>query len=222
MMEHRFFAGIGGADAPILYVVDMVAHPFDFAQAVQGFTCHVATLPVADWNTQMTPWPAPGLYKGEEAYPGKAAQTLGEFVHDHMPAIEQAHALNPRSRAIAGYSLGGLFALWSLISSDVFDAAASMSGSLWYPGWLEWLADALREQRSLANKYVYLSLGTKEKRARPEILKTVETNTLATRDALERAGAVASFTSFPGGHMTGVPNRMRAGLVALDAHLARP
>lgn len=220
-MEHRFFAGTGGADAPILYVVDMVAHPFDFAQAAQGLTCHVATLPVEDWNAQMTPWPAPGLYKGEDAYPGKAAQTLAEFANNSMPAIEEAHALHPRSRAIAGYSLGGLFALWSLITDDVFDAAASMSGSLWYPRWLDWLAETLCERRPLTNKYAYLSLGTKEKRARPEILKTVEVNTLATRDAFEAAGATTSYTTFPGGHMTGVPDRIRAGLIALDAHLAR-
>ena len=45
----------------------------------------------------------------------------------------------PRWRGIAGYSLAGLFAVYALYRTDVFARAASVSGSLWFPGFREYV-----------------------------------------------------------------------------------
>ena len=39
-----------------------------------------------------------------------------------------------------GYSLAGLFALWSVFRSDRFKAAAAASPSVWFRGWLDYAA----------------------------------------------------------------------------------
>ena len=40
---------------------------------------------------------------------------------------------------IAGYSLAGLFALWAAWNSGYFRRVASVSGSLWYPGFTDYI-----------------------------------------------------------------------------------
>ena len=40
--------------------------------------------------------------------------------------------------AIAGDSMAGLFAVYALYRTQVFSRVASASGSLWYPGLLEY------------------------------------------------------------------------------------
>ena len=61
---------------------------------------------------------------------------------------------------ISGYSLAGLFSLYSLHELDL-DGAISVSGSLWQEGWLEYL-----KNHPIKNKRIYLSLGSKEHKTR--------------------------------------------------------
>lgn len=217
MADYRFFRGAGDDSTPCVYAIDMAQQPFDFDVAAKGLSCHVATLVVDDWDTQMSPWPAPGLYKGDADFKGGADGALELFLNERVPQIEREQGIVPTRRAIAGYSMGGLFSIWALLACDAFDAAASMSGSLWFPDWIDYAKTACLRPGAFA----YLSLGTKEKRASPDILKTVEDNTLLTCDLLKRLGAEVTFQSFPGGHMDGVPQRIRAGLLALDAFLMK-
>ena len=65
--------------------------------------------------------------------------------------------LHPRRLILGGYSLGGLFALWSVTRTDAFDAVFAGSPSLWMDGWNEY-ADA----HPLKVRYAYMSLGDKE------------------------------------------------------------
>ena len=65
--------------------------------------------------------------------------------------------LHPKRLILGGYSLGGLFALWSVTRTDAFDAVFAGSPSLWMEGWNEY-ADA----HPLKVRYAYMSLGDKE------------------------------------------------------------
>ena len=56
---------------------------------------------------------------------------------------------------IMGYSLAGLFALWAMYQTDIFAGCATCSGSMWYPGFVEYV----NSQPTLANKQIYISLG---------------------------------------------------------------
>lgn len=91
------------------------------------------------WERDMTPWAAEPATRREAAYEGGAPAFLTELLNEVLPAAEADLAgagLGVAWRGIAGYSLAGLFALWSTWQTDAFLRVASASGSLWYEGWL--------------------------------------------------------------------------------------
>ena len=53
--------GEGGAGAPAIYVIGSTEHPFDVDALARVRACTVVKVPVRDWNSSLTPWPAPGL-----------------------------------------------------------------------------------------------------------------------------------------------------------------
>lgn len=179
-----------------------------------GFPCTVVFIEISDWDNQLTPWPAPGLYRGDADFKGEAPDTLKALVERLVPGIEAAEGLGPRRRSVAGYSLAGLFSVYAFANSSVFDSVASMSGSFWYEGWLDYLK-GLRPDK--AGCFAYFSLGTKESSANPPILHSVKDNTDATAAALERWGARVESRMVPGGHISHVSERINAGLSALAA-----
>ncbi len=213
----RLCAGTSGADGPLIYVVDAPEHPFRIPDAVAGLAAHVVTVPVGDWNDALTPYPAPALYRGSDAFGGHASATLAEL-DALMPQFEAAHGLAPRRRAICGYSLGGLFALQAFTRSDTFAACACLSGSLWYEGWVEHLrAQDLR----LDGRYAFLSLGSKERKAPNSVLRRVATCMDECAAILRASGCEVECQLGPGDHFHYVAERLEAGLAALDAFLGR-
>ena len=121
-----------------------------------------------DWESDLTPWKAPGLKTGEFA--GKAQSFLDRLTGDLMVSIENSLRINRPERYICGVSLSGLFALWASCKKDIFKGVASVSGSFWYDGFIEWIS----ENRPNADMF-YLSLGEKEKDSKnPRLAKVDE------------------------------------------------
>lgn len=205
------------ASAPAIYVIDFPEHPFDIASVAAGRESAVVSVPIGDWNANLTPWPAKGIYRGEPDFGGHAAQTLGQLVDVTFPAIEQAAGLAPEKRAICGYSLGGLFALYAFVRDARFAACACLSGSVWYEGWVDYLRDLEFEGEG---RFAFLSIGSKEKHAAPKILHRVQDQMGECADILRAHGCTAEFVVKPGSHMSFVQERFDAGLTALDAFLA--
>lgn len=79
-------------------------------------------------------------------------------------------------RWLVGVSLAGLFAIWAAAESSLFTRVGSVSGSFWYPGFTEWLAE-----QDLHVRFAYLSLGDKEAGSRNPHLRdiAVQTETIA-------------------------------------------
>ena len=203
-------------DAPVVYVVGSSEHPFDFAEVLPELAATVVAVPVISWNDALTPWPAQALYRGEEPFGGHAVTTLDELVNEAIPAIEKGLGLAPRSRAVCGYSLGGLFALYALVQTEAFVACASISASMWYEGWTDYL-DGL--DVDLRGRFAYLSIGTKEKRAARPILKTSQSKMEECVRILEQKGCAVCYQTGPGNHMQHMGERFVAGLVYLDQAL---
>ena len=70
--------------------------------------------------------------------------------------------------------LAGLFALWSTYqekSTVKFAAAAGISPSVWFPGWLEYA-----KTKQIRTKQVYLSLGDREEKTRNAVMRQVGQN----------------------------------------------
>ena len=93
--------------------------------------------------------------------PIAAEDTYQYLIDVLLPYIQEN--LHPLRLILGGYSLGGLFALWSMTRTDAFDAVFAGSPSLWMEGWNEY-ADA----HPLKVKYAYMSLGDKEECTRKQ------------------------------------------------------
>lgn len=203
------------AAAPAIYVIDSIEHPFRIPHAACP-NSHVVTIPVRQWNDALTPWAAAGLYRGEPDFGGHANQTLAELVSEALPLADKTFGLAPRSHAICGYSLGGLFSLYALTSCDSFVACGCLSGSVWYEGWVDHLR---RLDKDLAGTFAYLFIGTKEKRAARPILHGVQQNMGDCAHILSQHGCRVDYRTGPGNHMQHVPERFAAGLGAIDRFL---
>ena len=212
-----WYEGLAGAHGPVVYVVDMIEYPFGIEAACDGLSANVVKIPVENWDDSLTPWVAPGLYRGDADFGGKAAETMEELIGEAIPAVDARFGLAPSRRAICGYSLGGLFSFYSFLHSDAFCALGCLSGSVWYEGWLDHVRSLPLD---LGGKFAFFSIGSKEKRAREQILHCVQDNMAACADILRDAGCEVRFEVGPGNHMQFGKERFAAGLSALDGFLA--
>ena len=212
----KIFRGAGGTSAPVIYIIDMVEHPFGIDEPASDRACSIVKVAVRNWNDSLTPWPAPGIYRGEAAFKGEAAITLAELIEEAIPALEQAEGLSPAKRAICGYSLGGLFSLYAFTHSDSFCACGCLSGSVWYENWVEHLRNLDFDG---TGKFAFLSIGSMEKHAAPKILHHVQDDMVECAKILSERGCETEYIVGPGNHMRFTKERFDAGLSALDAFL---
>ena len=142
----------------------------------QELDCHdfiLAHIAIDDWNRDLSPWPAPPVF-GKQPFAGKADDHLKQLKEDIVPFILEHTAEKISSVYLAGYSLAGLFALYSAFNCELFDGIASVSGSLWYPD----LDDYIRTHEiSDRIKKIYFSLGDKENKTKNPLMATVADKT---------------------------------------------
>ena len=161
-------------------------------------------LPCPDWNRDLSPWPAPPAFRKGGAFAGGADAFLQDVL-SRAAGAERALPGPVRRRFIAGYSLGGLFALWALTKTPLLDGAACASSSLWYPDFLSYL----RAHPPLNPRCaVALSLGDREADTRNPVLGRVEDRTRETRDLLCSLGIPCSLRMEEGTHFTDGEGRL--------------
>lgn len=138
---------------------------------------------------------------------GEAEETLAYIEDVLLPWIRRAYGDMPC--VLAGYSLGGLFALWAAYRTESFDGICAVSPSLWVRGW-----DAYAEGRVPCADAVYLSLGDKEERARNVRMAAVGdcVRRQASRLTRQLAEGKTVFEWNRGGHFDDEPGRMARGL----------
>jgi len=194
------YAAMDGEDAEAVWA--MLKEPRPVLVAISG----------VDWNRELSPWPASKAFRGTDNFGGEAPAFLDALTGHMIPLVEEHLGFVPSSRAIAGYSLAGLFALWSVFTTDVFDQAASVSGSLWYDGFLEHMSSG-----TLCDgvERVYLSLGDREKNARNPRLAAVEERTSQMTELLRSRGIPVIFELNQGGHFGDVAGRIARAINAL-------
>ena len=147
-------------DKEVEHIKSLTDTPFAFA-----------AFEVNDWNDELSPWNAPPAF-GNESFGQSAGDTLSYIENTLIPELIQRYSLNDDIPVIlGGYSLAGLFALWSAHMSDRFAAVAGVSPSVWFPGWLDFITE-----HSPAAKSIYLSLGKKEEKTRNQTIAAVGDN----------------------------------------------
>ena len=87
-----------------------------------------------------------------------------------------------------------------------------MSGSLWYPGLMEFLA---AREPAVPPQRLYFSIGRKEDRTRNPLLQPGRANTEAIAAAFAGRGVQTKFELNPGTHFTAPAARTAAGLAWL-------
>lgn len=206
----------GGA-GPVIYLPAGGQEMSALCQALIAAGCLPVTLAAVaglEWGRDLTPWPAPAVYQKSGSFSGGAEDFLAQLTARIIPVVEQALAARPPWRGLAGYSLGGAFALWAAWQSSCFARVASVSGSLWYPG----LVDALCAcPPDGAMKRVYFSLGDRECRARNPALQTVQAQTERLCAHCRSLGVETVFRLHPGGHFHQPEQRMAAAIAWLAA-----
>lgn len=187
--------------------------------AVQQGLCRpfaLAAFGTNDWGRDYTPWPAPPLQKKGEPFGGKAGETLAFVLDTLLPYLEKNHDLlpGPEGRMLAGYSLGGLAALWAAYQTDAFGAVASCSGSLWYDGWAEYM----EKNHPAGRVNIYLSLGRNEEKTRNARMKPIGDNTRTADWHYNQDAHVVRNTlkMNPGGHFSDIPERLADALIWMN------
>ena len=213
------FRGAAGDASPVIYVIDSTDHPMGVGALSEGRACTIVWVPVRDWNDSLTPWKAPCPRRGGAPFGGSAAATFLHMRETILPLVEaQMGAHRPARRAICGYSLGGLFALFAFTGDRIFSACACLSGSLWYPGWVDYLRAAPFEG---AGRYAFFSLGKKEPKAGAPVMRTVQDDMNACAEILRDRSCAVDVSLGPGNHMQHHRARFDEGIAALEAHLSQ-
>lgn len=159
-----------------------------------------------DWNDDLTPWPAAGVFKKAKPFGGKANIFLEKLTNEIMPATEAQLGMENPERTLLGVSLSGLFALWAGYQTDVFAHLISISGSLWYDGFTEWMPT---QKLSENVRSVCLLLGDREKNSKEKRMATVEERTTAAADILKaQCHGEVSFELVEGTHFSPILPRI--------------
>ena len=182
---------------------------FEAAQAVGYPPFSLVAISNLDWNQDMAPWDGPAAFKKGEPFTGGANDYLRLLVDGIIPRAEKDLAGPPAWRGIAGYSLAGLFALYAIYQTDVFSRVGCMSGSLWFPGFKEYIFSHEPKRRP---DCIYFSLGDKEAKTRNPVLKTVQENTEEIQTFYQNKGIDTVFQLNPGNHFVQGIERTAAGI----------
>lgn len=171
--------------------------------------CSLAVLKGFDWERDLSPWSAAPLSKQAAPFAGGADVLLSALIDTLLPQAEWALVSPPAWRGIAGYSLGGLFALYALYRCSAFSRAASMSGSLWFPSFQEY---ALSHDFCAQPSHIYLSLGDKEHKTRNPLMQGNQAITTALADHYASLGITTTYRTEHGNHFTDTAGRINRGL----------
>ncbi len=199
-------------EAPLIIVNTFQGNGSEVFTAVKTMTDKDFSLAVVsdiNWDDEMSPWECPALNKNDSPCTGGADEYLDKLTKTIIPSIRNEMKNEPLSIMIAGYSLAGLFALYSLYKTDIFSAAVSASGSLWFPDFKEFTAS--HDFRKKPGK-VYFSLGDKEAKTRHPLLSKVESNTGEIFKRYKDMGIDTVFEMNPGNHFKDADVRLAKGI----------
>ena len=128
---------------------------------------------IEDWNNELSPWEAPPAF-GNKSFGSGAKDTI-EFIESRLiPKVKERYNFSDDVKVIlGGYSLAGLFSLWSAYKSNTFSGIAAASPSVWFNGWEEFMNN--NNNTPLSNT-IYLSLGDTEEKTKNKVMSAVGDN----------------------------------------------
>ena len=127
---------------------------------------------INDWNSELTPWEMP-LLRGKGNFGNGADKTLKFIKEKLIPSLVEFMDIQDKNvkYILGGYSLAGLFSLWSGYQEDIFAGIAGVSPSVWYKDWIKFV-----KNNKILVKNVYLSLGDLEEKTKHQVLSKIGDN----------------------------------------------
>ncbi len=198
-------------DAPIVYSCDFSKNADDVLSACNKIGCpefHLVSMTGIYWDEEMSPWAHEPVVAKNDHFTGEADNFLKMMETEIVPQVQK---LIPDSQIsiLNGYSMGGLFALFTAYRSDLFDAYAAPSGSVWYPEFVDFVRE---HQFKKMPKAIYLSIGDKESRTRNKYLSHTESNMKELQLIYKDRGVATAFELNEGNHFKDVNHRIAKGL----------
>ena len=197
---------------PLVYSIDYHENGQLLLEACRQVGCsgfNLVTISGLHWNQELSPWPVETVVSRDDRFEGQADQGLSVLTGEVVPQVERLLDAPPVWRCLAGYSLAGLFAVWTAFQTDLFTRILSASGSMWYPGWLEFARD---HELAVPLQGIYLSVGDKESTSGNAVLQTVGERTRQIADLMASRGITATFELNPGNHFKNPPLRVVKGI----------
>lgn len=146
------------------------------------------------------------MFKKTKPFGGQSAAFLDKLANEIIPEVEKNLGIENAERTILGVSLSGLFAIWAGFNTNTFTNIISISGSLWYDGFVEWME---KQTPSPCLKKVCMLLGEKEKNAKDKRMATVEERTLAAANIFRsKSQASVLFELVEGTHFSPILPRL--------------
>ena len=122
----------------------------------------------------------------------------------------QSKGVDTSHCVLGGYSLAGLFSLWSGYQTDRFEGIAGVSPSVWYPDWTSYVAE-----RKPKAKNIYLSLGDKEEKTKNRVMSQVGSALRTQHTLLKTQGINTMLEWNAGNHFVDSAQRMAKGFAWL-------
>lgn len=175
------------------------------------FSLVTITLSYGEWSDLLAPWSTPEGWPQYVACVGDGPEYIRKFAEKIVPEAEK-RLKNPGKRIMAGYSLAGLFAIWTMFETDLFDRIVSASGSLWFPGFQKWFFEHTGQIKKMPES-IYFSCSEEEFNSENEYLSPVKPTTEAIRKWCAENGIESVFVLDPGNHYEDVIERSSSGIV---------
>ena len=161
-----------------------------------------------NWNDELSPWAMAAVF-GKEGFGGSAGETLLFLEKKLLPQVREKYRLDDNIRIIlGGYSLAGLFSLWSGYQTKTFDAIAAASPSVWFDSWVQYA----EEHKPLTDK-IYLSLGDREEKTKNQIMKQVGDAVRTQAEILKEQNIMSTLEWNAGGHFQDSGKRTAKGFL---------
>lgn len=143
---------------------------------------------VENWNDELSPWEASSVF-GKDGFGGQAEETLEKILGLTVDKSKIYY--------IGGYSLAGLFALWSAYQTDIFKGVAAASPSMWFPGFTDYM-----KAHVIQTGAVYFSLGDREEKTRNPVMASVGDRIREAEGLLKGQEIKTVLEMNPGNHFT--------------------
>lgn len=212
MLGYKLYSPLSSAPADVCYFIFPGGLRDDLARWLEGAAqdsgMYMVAVEGVDWNNDLTPWEAKGVFKSAKPFGGRASEFVRRLESEVIVPVETGlwGAVGDAShRRLAGVSLSGLFSLWASMSTSLFGGCVCISGSMWYDGFAAWVEstpapDTLRK--------LCMVLGEKEKNSRDPRMSTVEDATAAIARKLASDGVEVRFLMVEGTHFSPVVPRL--------------